>query len=76
LRRFNCNFDDVFTFCSADSIICLYVAHNVTDTQRADANVLAECLRIQDGTLQLSDRFLHSDVADVVMHLCTSDLVV
>jgi len=76
LRRFNCNFDDVFTFCSADSIICSYVAHNVTDTQRADANVLAECLRIQDGTLQLPDGFLHSDVADVVMHLCTSDLVV
>ena len=40
------------------------------------SNVLAECLRIQDGTLQLPDGFLHSDVADVVMHLCTSDLVV
>ena len=63
-------------FCFVDSIICSYAAHNVTDTQRADANVLAECLTIQDGTLQLPDDFLYSDVADVVVHLCMSDLVV
>ena len=62
-----------FRFCSIDSIVCSYAAHSVTGTQRADANVLAECLRIQDGTPQLPDGFLHSDVADVVMHLCTSD---